>query len=174
MYNPMELQRIDRQIEDLQRLKANFQNMGMGQPPINNIITTPQQAPQPIFEAKFTNENPSDILVSNKTAFINLRDGKLSIKEVDGEIKEYFIILPKDEKDLKIENLESKLREMEIKLNQFQSAPSMNLLNPPQNTMNVSQNNMNNIVKDETTTSNSNNNNNKEKDTFFNSRKNKQ
>ena len=165
MYNPVEVQRIDRQIEDLQRLKANFQNMGMGQPPINNIITT--QQPQPIFEAKFTNENPSDILVTNKTAFINLKDGKLSIKEVDGEIKEYFIILPKDEKDLKIENLESKLREMEIKLNQVQSAPSGNLLNPQQNTMNIPQNN---IVKEET----NNNSNNKEKDTFFNSRKNKQ
>lgn len=119
MYNPIEVQRIDRQIEDLQRLKANFQNMGMGQPPINNIITTPQQPQQPIFEAKFTTENPSEILVNNKTAFINLRDGKLSIKEVDGELKEYFIVLPKDEKDLKIENLESKLREMEMKFNEY-------------------------------------------------------
>lgn len=121
MYNPIDIQRIDRQIEDLQRMKANFQNMGMGQPPINNIITTPQQvpAPQPIFEAKFTTENPSDILVANKTAFINLKDGRLSIKEVDGEIKEYFLILPKDEKDLKIENLESKLREMEMKFNEY-------------------------------------------------------
>ena len=121
MYNPIDVQRIDRQIEDLQRMKASFQNMGMGQPPINNIITTPQpqQAPQPIFEAKFTSENPSDILVTNKTAFINLKDGKFSIKEVDGEIKEYFLILPKDEKDLKIENLESKLREMEMKFNEY-------------------------------------------------------
>ena len=108
MYNPVEIQRIDRQIEDLQRLKSNMQSLGVAPPqPINNIITTPQQMvqPQPIFEAKFTTENPSDILVTNKTAFINLKDGKLSIKEVDGEIKEYFLILPKDEKDLKIENL---------------------------------------------------------------------
>lgn len=123
MYNPVEIQRIDRQIEDLQRIKANFQNMGMGQPPINNIITAPQQLQPiqqtPIFEAKFTTENPSDILVNNKTAFINLKDGKLSIKEVDGEIKEYFLIMPKDEKDLKIENLESKLREMEMKFNEY-------------------------------------------------------
>ena len=36
MYNPVELSRIDRQIEDLQRLKANYQNMPQ---PINNIIT---------------------------------------------------------------------------------------------------------------------------------------
>lgn len=121
MYNPVELQRIDRQIEDLQRLKSNIQSLGVAQPqqPINNIITTPQQMvpQQPIFEAKFTTENPSDIFVNTKTAFINLKDGKLSIKEVDGELKEYNLILPKDEKDIKIENLENKLKEMEDKLN---------------------------------------------------------
>lgn len=33
-------------------------------------------------------------------------------------MKEYGIILPKDEKDLKIENLEMKIREMEMKLNE--------------------------------------------------------
>lgn len=114
MYNPMELSRIDRQIEDLQRLKASYQTMPQ---PINNIITTPTNAnSQPLFEARFTTENPSDIFVQNKTAFIDLKNGKLSIKEVDGELKEYFIILPKDEKDLKIENLERKLREMEVKI----------------------------------------------------------
>ena len=120
MYNPVEIQRIDRQIEDLQRLKANMQNMGVNSPqPINNIITTPQpMVQQPIFEAKFTTENPSDILVNNKTAFINLKDGRLSIKEIDGEIKEYNLILPKDEKDIKIESLENKIRQMEEKLNQ--------------------------------------------------------
>ena len=126
MYNPMEIQRIDRQIDELQRMKASFQNMGMGQPPINNIITTPQTPaiPQsaPIFEAKFTSENPANILVQNKTAFINLKDGKLSIKEIDGEIKEYFLILPKDEKDLKIEQLEGKLKEMEMKFNEYELA----------------------------------------------------
>lgn len=116
MYNPIELSRIDRQIEDLQRLKASYQNMP--QQPINNIINTPApMSTQPIFEAKFTTENPADIFVANKTAFIDLKNGKLTIKEIDGEIKEYFLILPKDEKDLKIENLERKLREMEAKIN---------------------------------------------------------
>ena len=107
MYNP-ELTRIDRQIEELQRMKAAYQNM---QPtPINNIINTTNN--QPIFEAKFTNENPSDIFVQNKTAFIDLKNGILTIKETDGEMKEYGIVLPKDEKDLKIESLEMKIREM--------------------------------------------------------------
>ena len=111
MYNPMELSRIDRQIEDLQRLRNSYQTMPQ---PINNIINTPVSS-QPLFEARFTTENPADILVQNKTAFIDLKNGRLSIKEVDGELKEYFLILPKDEKDLRIESLEMKLKEMEAK-----------------------------------------------------------
>lgn len=42
----------------------------------------------------------------------------MTIKEPDGEMKEYGIILPKDEKDLKIESLENKIKEMEMKLNE--------------------------------------------------------
>lgn len=114
MYNP-DLIRIDRQIEDLQRMKNAYQNMS--QPaPINNIINTQQN--QTIFEAKFTNENPSDIFVSVKTAFIDLKNGVFTVKEPDGEMKQYGIILPKDEKDLKIESLEQKIQEMEMRLNE--------------------------------------------------------
>lgn len=115
MYNPIDIQRIDRQIEDLQRIKANYQQMSQPTAPINNIINTQNQ---PIFEAKFTNENPSDIYIQNKTAFIDLKNGILTIKETDGEMKQYGLILPKDEKDLKIENLERKLQEMELRLNE--------------------------------------------------------
>ena len=75
MYNP-ELTRIDRQIEELQRMKAAYQSM---QPaPINNIINT--NTNQSVFEAKFTNENPSDIFVQNKTAFINLKQRSFDYK----------------------------------------------------------------------------------------------
>ena len=134
MYNSVELSRIDRQIEDLQRLKANYQNMPQ---PINNIITTPTTSTtqQPLFEAKFTTENPADIFVANKTAFIDLKNGKLTIKEVDGEMKEYFLILPKDEKDLKIENLERKIREMENKINTY-STNTVDTINNTTNTYN--------------------------------------
>lgn len=127
MYNPMDLQRIDRQIEDLQRIRANYQNMGQLSP-INNIINTQQS--QPVFEAKFTTENPSEILVQNKTAFIDLKNGKLSIKDLDGSIKEYAIVLPKDEKDIKIEMLEKKLKEMEMKFNEY-SKLSEPIINEP-------------------------------------------
>lgn len=128
MYNPIDIQRIDRQIEDLQRIKANYQQMSQPAAPINNIINTQNQ---PIFEAKFTNENPSDIYVQNKTAFIDLKNGILTIKETDGEMKQYGLILPKDEKDLKIENLERKLQEMELRLNEH-SEPIKPIINEQQ------------------------------------------
>ena len=128
MYNPIDIQRIDRQIEDLQRIKANYQQMSQPAAPINNIINTQNQ---PIFEAKFTNENPSDIYVQNKTAFIDLKNGVLTIKETDGETKQYGLILPKDEKDLKIENLERKLQEMELRLNEH-SEPTKPIINEQQ------------------------------------------
>lgn len=120
MYSPFDVSRIDRQIDELQRLKATYQNPP--QQPINNFITTPQQPtiPQqltPIFEAKFTTENPADVLIQHKTAFIDLKNGKLSIKEVDGEMKEYKLILPKDEKDMRIEELEAKINKLESSYN---------------------------------------------------------
>lgn len=122
MYNPVEISRIDRQIDELQRLKANYQGLQQPQQPINNIITSQpiqpvQQSTTPIFEAKFTTENPADVLIQHKTAFIDVKNGKLSIKELDGEIKEYGLILPKDEKDLRIEELESKMKKLESSYN---------------------------------------------------------
>lgn len=131
MYNPVDLQRIDRQIEDLQRLKTNYQQMTQPMP-INNIINTQNQ---PVFEAKFTNENPSDIFVPNKTAFIDLKNGVLTIKETDGEMKQYEIILPKDEKDIKIENLETKIKEMEMRLNEH-TEPARSITNEQQSNVN--------------------------------------
>lgn len=119
MYNPIDLNRIDRQIEDLQRMKANIQ--GYNPPPINNIITTPQQQVNtPIFEAKFSTENPNDVFIKNKTAFINLKDNILSIKEVDGEVKEYTIVPPKDEKDIRIQQLENEIMQLKQNYNNLQ------------------------------------------------------
>ena len=130
MYNP-DLARIDRQIEDLQRMKAAYQNMPQTMP-INNIINTQNQ---PVFEAKFTNENPSDIFVQTKTAFIDLKNGILTIKEPDGEMKQYGVILPKDEKDLKIESLERKIQEMEVRLNEH-TEPNKPIINEQQSNTN--------------------------------------
>lgn len=98
------------------------------QQPINNIINANAQPND--FEAKFINDNdnPSSIIITKKTAFINLSKGALIIKEVNGDIKEYKILLPKTEEQLKIEELtvqnmalNNKLLEMEAKINEFRN-----------------------------------------------------
>lgn len=124
MYNPYfnpqsNIDRINNQIKELENLRGQYQNIpNMQTQPIQNIINT-SGATTIDFEAKYIkdNEDISNIPINRRTAFIDLNKGMLSIKEVDGDVKEYPIILPKDEKDLKIEELEKKLSEMEMKLN---------------------------------------------------------
>lgn len=120
--NPME--RIDNQIKELQNLKKSYQNMP--QQPMN-VFNVNATTPQIDFEARILNENekPSEIIVTRKTAFIDLKNGVLSIKEINGDIKEYKIILPKDEKDLKIEELERRINELST-INQYSTANEKN------------------------------------------------
>lgn len=121
MYNPYNpysnpMDRIDNQIKELENLKKSYQQIPQQQP-IQNIINTNSQNID--FEARILNENekPDEILVQRKTALIDLKNGQLSIKEINGNIKSYKIVLPKDEKDLKIEELERKLKNYEQLIN---------------------------------------------------------
>ncbi len=130
MYNPYNpyinpMDRIDNQIKELENLKKNYQNLPQQQP-IQNIINTNSQNID--FEARILNENekPDEILVQRKTAFIDLFKGKLSIKELNGDIKEYKIELPKTEDQLKIEQLERKLEEYEHRLSSIDGNGSTN------------------------------------------------
>lgn len=113
-YNPT--QSIDRQIEELQNIKARY-----NQPPVTNIINTQPSTNE--LEARFitNNENVEDILVNKRTVFIDENNKQISIKEINGDIsKKYQIIIPKDEKDIKIENLENRIRELEVIINEHQ------------------------------------------------------
>lgn len=100
---------IDRQIEDLQRLRAGYQN----QQPINIYNNATPNVND--FYARYLGENEKvdEILVTHKTAFIDLKNGVLSVKELNGDTQCYQLILPKDEKDLKIEELERRLASYE-------------------------------------------------------------
>lgn len=113
MYNPYgnPIDRIDNQIKELENLRKNYQNMPQQQP-IQNIINT--NGSQMEFEARILNENenPNEILVQRKTMFFEPKKGKLYIKELNGDIKEYDVVLPLDEKDLKIQELERRLNEL--------------------------------------------------------------
>ena len=112
-YNPYgnPIDRIDNQIKELENLRKNYQNMPQQQP-IQNIINA--NGSQMEFEARILNENenPNEILVQRKTMFFEPKKGKLYIKELNGDIKEYDVVLPLDEKDLKIQELERRLDEL--------------------------------------------------------------
>jgi len=109
-------------MNQLYRYKDNIDNLinqyGQVQPPVQNIINTSGNTSDTEVRYLKENENINNIIVSKKTLFIDETKAKISIKEIDGTIsKTYDIIVPKDEKDLKIEELENKLRELEEKIN---------------------------------------------------------
>ena len=83
------------------------------QQPIQNIINT-QMPINNLFMAQFLKENEKveEMFVNHKTAFIDLFKKELKIKDIDGTITTYGLILPKDEKDKKIEELEKQIQEL--------------------------------------------------------------
>ena len=110
--NPID--RIDNQMKELENLKRNYQNSQSR--PIQNIINT--NGSQIDFEARILSENekPDEIPIQRKTAFIDLKNGILSIKDVNGKIEEYKIEIPKTPEQLKIEELERQNKELLSKL----------------------------------------------------------
>ena len=82
--NPID--RIDNQMKELENIKRNYQNLQTQ--PIQNIINT--NATQIDFEARILNENekPDEILIQRQTAFIDLKNGVLSIKELISKLEE--------------------------------------------------------------------------------------
>lgn len=112
--------RINKQIEDLTNMKNQYQNMIQPQPqaPIQNIINT-NNGSNSDFEARFLkdSETPDTIMIQKKTLFIDEKNSKITIKEANGDIsKTYDIVVPKDPKDLKIEQLELELNDIKKRL----------------------------------------------------------
>lgn len=103
-------------INQLMRQKENIDNMIQQysqpqQPPVQNIINTTNSLD---FEARILKEgeSPEGIFVQRRTMFLDKSARKVLIKEVDGSISEsYDIVIPLDEKDRKIMELEKKLQE---------------------------------------------------------------
>lgn len=109
-------------INQLLRQKENIENMitQYSQPPapVQTIINTGSNNLE--FEAKILNndEDISNIAIMRRTLFVDEKNKKIVIKEVDGTIsKEYEIVVPLDEKDKKILELENRLKEMEVRIN---------------------------------------------------------
>lgn len=111
-------------LNQLMRQKENVENLinqyNQPQAPVQNIINTGTSLE---FEAKILkdDEEVDNIFINRKTMFLDKKNKRLVIKEIDGKIEEeYEIIIPKDEKDLAIERLQNKLKEMEGKINEYE------------------------------------------------------
>lgn len=112
MYNNnFMLDRLSRQKEEIENLIRNYQQ------PMNifNVGNT-----QVDFEAKIISkdEKPSEIMVQRKTAFICFEKELLTIKEINGDIKEYKIIIPKTPEQTENEQLKNRIKELEKQLNE--------------------------------------------------------
>ena len=70
------------------------------------------------FEARMItkDENPNEILIQRKTAFICLENALLTIKEINGDIKEYQLILPKTPEQIENEELKERIEQLEKEL----------------------------------------------------------
>lgn len=124
MYNPNQgiMNQLLRQKDSVENLIQQYSQIPQ-QAPIQNIIN---QGSNLEFEARILNDGEDfrNIAINRRTLFVDEKNKKVAIKELDGTIsKEYEIIVPLDEKDKKILELENRLKEMEVKINEY-SKPS--------------------------------------------------
>nr|DAH72023.1 MAG TPA: hypothetical protein [Caudoviricetes sp.] len=118
MYNMQQpnIDRINRQIEDLQNLKNQMQNPP--QIPVQNFINSQPQnqlsSNMNMYELKKLNDNDEveNIAVLSDTIFIGT--SKMQIKKMDGTIEKYNIVkyYPVDPKDQKINQLEEEIKKL--------------------------------------------------------------
>lgn len=114
-YNGM-INQLYRQKENIDNMINQYSTMQQ-QPPVQNIINTSNSTD---IDVKFlkNDEDISNIIIAKRTLFIDEKNSKIALKELDGEIsKSYDIIIPKDPKDIKIEELEAKIKGLEEKIN---------------------------------------------------------
>lgn len=119
MYNPqVSLDRINNQIAELEKMRTQMQ-----QPitPPTSLTQNFQLAPQNKDVMKYANsmdEVQKDIVLGD-TPYFSKDMSVVWIKNLKGEIKTYELneIIPKDEKDIKIEYLQSQIEELKGRLN---------------------------------------------------------
>lgn len=101
-------------INQLMKQKDSIDNMinQYSQPPVQNIINA---MPSTEFEARILKdtEDINAIFITKRTMFLDKKNKKIIIKEIDGRVsEEYDIILPLDEKDKRIQALEQELKDL--------------------------------------------------------------
>jgi len=116
-YNPqMNIERIDKQISDLERIKSQLQ-----QPTPTNLTQNFQISPSREF-MRYANsiDEVQKEIVYGTTPFFSKDMSVLWVKNVPNTIKTYELkeIINKDEKDVKIEFLMAKIAELEKGMNE--------------------------------------------------------
>lgn len=98
-----------RQREKIDDMLKNYQQQPM------NVFNVGSQCD---FEARIITkqDNPKEIIVNRRTAFICLENALLTIKEINGDLKEYQIVLPKTPEQIENEELKNKIKELEEQL----------------------------------------------------------
>ena len=101
-------------VDNLLRKRNEIDEMLKYQQPMN-VFNVGSQCD---FEARMItkDDNPKEIIVQRKTAFICLDNALLTIKEVNGDLKEYEIILPKTPEQIENEELKKRIEELEKEL----------------------------------------------------------
>lgn len=102
------LDNLKRKREEIDDMLKNYQQ------PMNVFNVGPQVD----FEARMITKDDKveDIIVQRRTAFICLENALLTIKELNGDIKEYEIILPKTPEQIENERLKKRIEELEKEL----------------------------------------------------------
>ena len=116
MYNQVSLDRINNQIAELEKMRTQMQ-----QPvaPPTNLTQNFQLAPQrDVIKYANSMEEVQKDLVLGDTPYFSKDMSVVWIKNLKGEIKTYELneIVPKDEKDLKIEYLQAQIEELKGKI----------------------------------------------------------
>jgi hypothetical protein len=116
-YNPqMNIERIDKQISDLERIKSQLQ-----QPTPTNLTQNFQISPSREF-MRYANsiDEVQKEIVYGTTPFFSKDMSVLWVKSIPNTIKTYELkeIINKDEKDVKIEFLMAKIAELEKGMNE--------------------------------------------------------
>lgn len=112
------IERLNRQKDEIDNLIKTYQNMN-SQSPVNNIINTNQQPQRDLVELRVLNETEEvdNLYVSNNTLFVN--DNLMILKGVDGSLTKWEVkkIYPIDKKDEKINQLEEEIRKLKEMVN---------------------------------------------------------
>ena len=105
-------------IDNLMRQRENIDDMLKSYQQPMNVFNVGTQTD---FEARIISKDdkPSEIMINRRTAFISFDNAMLTIKELNGDCKEYPIVMPKTQEQIENEELKEKIKELENQLKQL-------------------------------------------------------